>query len=549
MSFCAFPSVRRPPQRRPSLVINIKELVEIEKHTDKMISSLQQSTYPTTPLHTTDIIASEYMYPSNTTPMESEHLSVNSSRDSYLSNDDLHSLGFRSQDDPDTPLSSTSSSPSARHHPQTSLGKADLSLQIASKSGPEQLNQWKSSVTRRNETRPERSNLKNGSGFVSNHKYAVSGAEQEGQWKSSMSQRNELRPQESNLRKINGSVSSHKHANSDNSVKLSKSLPPLPPQLNSRNLLRSDNPREPVAQRIAAMGGKMSKDASGPTGAKRPYEARRAASADEGRTGPLTKLPFLKMETSREALPIVPPKTMHPSNPELPSNPEPPRDDKTELPSKTSDSNSDVLFSMQDLQAPEQVSNDSAVLPVMHVRVPIGSQTHRKPSTGLNFLTAMTSKPIVCENPFVGKSSDTKFLAARFNPKENSRPPLIPHEKPTIEATLHNVFTTQRNNKRPTPAPPLTGIHFACYQSHCHMNNSKNDIAQVPCMACDVDDKEIRWKCSWCCLRICNRCMVVLEETKNRDLRTLLQARQKTRHANQPWRSTVWEGIPDGPSF
>ncbi|MCJ1322616.1 hypothetical protein MMC15_007965 [Xylographa vitiligo] len=471
-----------------------------------MISSLQRSNYPTTPLHTTDIIASEYMYPSSTTPMDSEHLSVNSSRDSFLSNDDLHSLGFRSQDDLDTPLSSLASSPSTHQHPLKNLRKPDFSSQIASKSEPEPL-------TRRN---------------------------------SSVSKHHKPQPQETTLRKGNGSISSHKQAKLESSAKLSKSLPPLPPQLNSRNLLHSNNSRESVAQRIAAMGSKDSKSTSGSMSMKRPYEVRRAASADEGRKVPVAIIPSLRGETSRKPLPTVPPKTVRPTRPKLP------QDGTVKLPSRTSNSHSDVLFSIQDLQASEQISNDSYVLPVAPVKQPMRSQTHGKLSTGLDVLTAMTSKPIICENPFVNKPSETVALAARLIPKEKATPLLIPSAKPTIDVKvtpLPNVFTAQREIKRPTPAPPLTAIHYCCYQSHRHMNNSKNDIAQVPCMACKVDDKETRWKCSWCCLRICKRCMEVLEDTKNRDLRALLQARQKTGHANQPWHSTVWEGIPDGPSF
>ncbi|MCJ1438346.1 hypothetical protein MMC27_007734 [Xylographa pallens] len=520
MSFCAFPSVRRPPQRRPTLAINLNDLVEIEKHTDKMISSLQQTNHATTPLHTTDIIASEYMYPSSTTPMESEHLSVNSSRDSFLSNDDLHSLGFRSQDDPDTPPSSIASSPSTRKHPLNSFGESDLSSRITSKSRKEQPNTWKSSKSGRQETQP----------------------------------------QETSFEKAIGSVSRHKHTTSESSAKLSKSLPPLPPQLNSRNLLQSNNSRESVAQKIAATGSKVSKDAPGSMGAKRPNEARRAASADEGRQGTLTTLPSLKVESSRKALPTVPPKSVRPSKPKLP------QDDKIKLPSRTSSPHSDVLFSIQDLQSSEQVINARIVLPVAHVKQPMRSHTLKKPSTGLNALTvmtsnpstglnaltAMTSKPIICENPFVNKSSDAGGRAGRLVPVEKAKPPLVAPARAAIDETetgLPNVFKTQRKDKRPTPAAPLTFIHRACYQSHRHMNNSKNDIAQVPCMACQVDDKEIRWKCSWCCLRICNRCMEVLEGIKDRDLGALLQARQKTGHANQPWHSTVWEGIPDGPSF
>ncbi len=74
-----------------------------------------------------------------------------------------------------------------------------------------------------------------------------------------------------------------------------------------------------------------------------------------------------------------------------------------------------------------------------------------------------------------------------------------------------------------TPAPPLTLAHFACYQSHCRVSHSSNVHHPVPCMTCGAEGGEARWKCQWCCLRICPACMERLAKVEGRDLGQLLR--------------------------
>lgn len=75
----------------------------------------------------------------------------------------------------------------------------------------------------------------------------------------------------------------------------------------------------------------------------------------------------------------------------------------------------------------------------------------------------------------------------------------------------------------PTPAPPLTLAHFACYQSHRRMSHSPNVHNPVPCMTCGVESGDARWKCQWCCLRICPACMERLAKIEDRDVARLMQ--------------------------
>jgi hypothetical protein len=47
------------------------------------------------------------------------------------------------------------------------------------------------------------------------------------------------------------------------------------------------------------------------------------------------------------------------------------------------------------------------------------------------------------------------------------------------------------------------------------------------CMVCHENDKDRKWACTWCQLRICRSCSEDLRAVPGRDLRTLLEAREK----------------------
>jgi len=83
------------------------------------------------------------------------------------------------------------------------------------------------------------------------------------------------------------------------------------------------------------------------------------------------------------------------------------------------------------------------------------------------------------------------------------------------------------------PAPKLTVIHLQCYQFHKNIRESSNVHAPVPCTTCHVEDKEIRWRCTWCCLRICGRCMEKLSSVPDRDLKRMLAVKEKERSKSQ----------------
>jgi hypothetical protein len=47
------------------------------------------------------------------------------------------------------------------------------------------------------------------------------------------------------------------------------------------------------------------------------------------------------------------------------------------------------------------------------------------------------------------------------------------------------------------------------------------------CMVCRVNDKERKWCCTWCQLRICRRCSDELSMIPEKDLGRLLEERER----------------------
>ncbi|KAL1854735.1 hypothetical protein Plec18167_008598 [Paecilomyces lecythidis] len=74
-------------------------------------------------------------------------------------------------------------------------------------------------------------------------------------------------------------------------------------------------------------------------------------------------------------------------------------------------------------------------------------------------------------------------------------------------------------------AAPLNKVHFACYQSHKSMPVANNYWYSVPCMTCQKVDQQSRYRCTFCCLRVCGDCFQGLQKCKNRSLDEFLETR------------------------
>ncbi|EKV11171.1 hypothetical protein Pdw03_7776 [Penicillium digitatum] len=71
-------------------------------------------------------------------------------------------------------------------------------------------------------------------------------------------------------------------------------------------------------------------------------------------------------------------------------------------------------------------------------------------------------------------------------------------------------------------APRLNEIHLTCYQQHRAMPVAQNTWCSMPCMTCQKFDTEIRRRCVFCCLRICESCYQILQKCKNRSVEALV---------------------------
>lgn len=71
-------------------------------------------------------------------------------------------------------------------------------------------------------------------------------------------------------------------------------------------------------------------------------------------------------------------------------------------------------------------------------------------------------------------------------------------------------------------APKLNEIHLTCYQQHRTMPVAQNTWCPMPCMTCQKFDIEIRHRCVFCCLRICESCYQTLQKCKNRSVEELV---------------------------
>ncbi|KAJ5628325.1 hypothetical protein N7490_010553 [Penicillium lividum] len=72
-------------------------------------------------------------------------------------------------------------------------------------------------------------------------------------------------------------------------------------------------------------------------------------------------------------------------------------------------------------------------------------------------------------------------------------------------------------------AAPLSQVHFACFQGHRNMPVAQNVWCPLPCQTCHKVNQEIRHRCVFCCLRICEECYQALQKCKNRSLDELME--------------------------
>ncbi|KAL4888101.1 hypothetical protein BDV59DRAFT_189276 [Aspergillus ambiguus] len=72
-------------------------------------------------------------------------------------------------------------------------------------------------------------------------------------------------------------------------------------------------------------------------------------------------------------------------------------------------------------------------------------------------------------------------------------------------------------------AAPLNKLHFSCYQEHRAMLPANNQWYPLPCMTCQKFDREMRFRCVFCCLRVCGGCLEGLRKCPRRSLAQLME--------------------------
>lgn len=98
----------------------------------------------------------------------------------------------------------------------------------------------------------------------------------------------------------------------------------------------------------------------------------------------------------------------------------------------------------------------------------------------------------------------------------------IPSPTPPKQTGIYFPQTWPYGSPEVKPAQ-LTLSHYECYRLHQPIRRERPMFNQVPCMTCGVDDKQQRYSCTWCELRICEGCMRQLDSIRGRSLTTLLE--------------------------
>ena len=136
-------------------------------------------------------------------------------------------------------------------------------------------------------------------------------------------------------------------------------------------------------------------------------------------------------------------------------------------------------------------------------------------ATAMSRPSPPTSRPASLLSPPRTSSSLSSLLQS-----SSSRPP---SSSESLIWPPHPLSPTQSEQDVRVPAPPLRPVHFNCYQSHRRMLPSPNAYHPLPCMTCGVENKNVRWRCVWCCLRICTGCMDSLNKDRERKLAVLVE--------------------------
>lgn len=526
MSFCAFPSYGGPLRRRPALSVDLAPPVHEYDYGSSTNPSVICTSGSNTPLHTTDIIAAEYMTASPMW-MDSDDLFDDSLEVSSQSSFNYSSYSFQDtdRDGYQTPLSSLASSPKSPSLPTSKEQTHDEIPRNTKNVGTEKKAQRRSPTIDPNEWQPQNLILRQLKGSKSLHQ--------------AHKVLNEWQCESPLGRQAKGSISLRQVHKIPHEQTLSKNLLSLPSIAKSRSVKEVVRSRTSVARRIAAMAGKPSKSTSGASNCTDHLEVRILT------TPMIPTMPTMPLAYN-PALPFKP----------LLSRPKAPKIGSS-MPVFTSErARKPDILSLKRSTHVTKTNDDFSSYPLpRHVPKDMSSygdfgpydsfeaastaaeissmKSNRYPSYGLSS-NGHDTQTATQAMPFP-ETMATKFISTKhvYSRSADQAPIAINSRASSKMLVVDETALGRRPFPHggyfhgPTPPPPLTYVHFHCFQFHQNMNLSKNDLAPVPCMTCRTDDSELRWKCSWCCLRICIKCMESLEGSQGRNLETLIAARAR----------------------
>ena len=125
--------------------------------------------------------------------------------------------------------------------------------------------------------------------------------------------------------------------------------------------------------------------------------------------------------------------------------------------------------------------------------------------------------PTIVQDPAPADEANSPQLEEFIPTPESAEPPAVP-EQPR-EELAPSPFVPP--DVEPV-APKLNEIHLTCYQQHRAMPVAQNTWCPMPCMTCQKFDIEIRHRCVFCCLRICEPCYQTLQKCNNRSVEELV---------------------------
>ena len=188
-------------------------------------------------------------------------------------------------------------------------------------------------------------------------------------------------------------------------------------------------------------------------------------------------------------------------------------------------------YSTKDSRSVGELTSPNLTLPS-----PMSLRNDPRPIVPFTASSEEVVKPIASETSTIRHNVSEPGVASRTSlanpapPPSRSRSPSLTALSPEISQLLSSVNSTFAKVASPyaahphsIPVPPLKKSQLLCFQNHGDMVAENKIKHAVPCMACKISDTSMRWRCRFCEVWICGRCMTHLLRIEGRRLPVLLK--------------------------